>query len=194
MEPGSTPVPRPRWGVPVFARRSWKPATSTHLRCRLFAASSPRPRAWRCSRGRSAGAIWRSAVRTARTYGYPRLTISLTRTVGSRYSNRRRRLEFIQLGNCGSPLEIDEGCLLLTHGAGLVRNYCIGAALLDRDDPSKVLGRLGKPLLEPSPAIAMAMCPTSSIVAAASCATAHSCCPTGLPTITRRSARSAWTS
>ncbi|HEX8486882.1 glycoside hydrolase family 130 protein [Sphingomonas sp.] len=59
--------------------------------------------------------------------------------------------EIIQMGNCGSPLEIDEGWLLLTHGVGVVRNYCIGAALLDRDDPSKVLGRLAHPLMEPGP-------------------------------------------
>ena len=59
--------------------------------------------------------------------------------------------EIIQMGNCGSPLEIDEGWLLLTHGVGVVRNYCIGAALLDKDDPSKVLGRLAHPLMEPGP-------------------------------------------
>ena len=59
--------------------------------------------------------------------------------------------EVIQLGNCGSPLEIDEGWLLLTHGVGVVRNYCIGAALLDKDDPAKVLGRLARPLMEPGP-------------------------------------------
>jgi predicted GH43/DUF377 family glycosyl hydrolase len=59
--------------------------------------------------------------------------------------------EIIQMGNCGSPLEIAEGWLLLTHGVGVVRNYCIGAALLDRDDPSKVLGRLARPLMEPGP-------------------------------------------
>ena len=59
--------------------------------------------------------------------------------------------EFVQIGNCGSPLEIDEGWLLLTHGVGVVRNYCMGAALLDRDDPSRVLKRTPKPLLEPSP-------------------------------------------
>lgn len=58
--------------------------------------------------------------------------------------------EYIQLGNCGSPIEIDEGWLLITHGVGVVRNYCIGAVLLDRDDPSKVLGRLAHPLIEPS--------------------------------------------
>ncbi len=57
--------------------------------------------------------------------------------------------EAVQIGNCGSPIEIDEGWLVLTHGVGVVRNYCIGAALLDRDDPSRVLGRLSAPLLEP---------------------------------------------
>ena len=57
--------------------------------------------------------------------------------------------ESVQIGNCGSPIEIDEGWLVLTHGVGVVRNYCMGAALLDRDDPSRVLGRLAEPLLEP---------------------------------------------
>ncbi len=59
--------------------------------------------------------------------------------------------EFVQMGNCGSPIEIDEGWLVLTHGVGTVRNYCMGAALLDRDDPSKVLARTPKPIVEPSP-------------------------------------------
>jgi predicted GH43/DUF377 family glycosyl hydrolase len=55
--------------------------------------------------------------------------------------------EFIQLGNCGSPLETEAGWLVLTHGVGPVREYCIGAALLDRHDPAKVIGRLRDPLL-----------------------------------------------
>ena len=59
--------------------------------------------------------------------------------------------DFVQMGNCGSPLEIDEGWLVLTHGVGAVRNYCIGAALLDKDDPSKVLGRTAEPILQPEP-------------------------------------------
>ena len=59
--------------------------------------------------------------------------------------------EFVQLGNSGSPIEIEEGWLVLTHGVGAVRNYCIGACLLDRDDPSKLLGRTTWPLLRPSP-------------------------------------------
>lgn len=58
--------------------------------------------------------------------------------------------EFVQLGNCGSPIEIDEGWLVFTHGVGLVRGYCIGACLLDKDDPSKVLARTASPLLFPS--------------------------------------------
>jgi predicted GH43/DUF377 family glycosyl hydrolase len=53
------------------------------------------------------------------------------------------------MGNCGSPLETEAGWLVLTHGVGATRNYCIGAALLDRDDPRKVIGRLDQPLLKP---------------------------------------------
>ena len=58
--------------------------------------------------------------------------------------------ELIQLGNCGSPIETDAGWLVLSHGVGAMRKYCIGAFLLDRDDPSKVIGRLREPLLEPN--------------------------------------------
>ena len=58
--------------------------------------------------------------------------------------------EFVQLGNCGCPIEIDEGWLVLIHGVGPVRNYCIGACLLDKADPAKVLGRLAEPLLRSS--------------------------------------------
>jgi predicted GH43/DUF377 family glycosyl hydrolase len=57
--------------------------------------------------------------------------------------------EFVQIGNCGSPIELDEGWLLLTHGVGPVRKYSIGAALLDKADPSKVLARLSEPLIGP---------------------------------------------
>jgi len=59
--------------------------------------------------------------------------------------------EFVQIGNCGSPIELDEGWLLLTHGVGPVRKYSIGAALLDKRDPSKVLARSSEPLLRPGP-------------------------------------------
>lgn len=57
--------------------------------------------------------------------------------------------ELMQIGNCGSPLETPEGWLLLTHGVGPMRTYCIGAMLLDLDDPQKVIGHLKKPLLTP---------------------------------------------
>ncbi|MBU0895687.1 MAG: glycoside hydrolase family 130 protein, partial [Candidatus Omnitrophica bacterium] len=55
--------------------------------------------------------------------------------------------EFVQIGNCGSPIETERGWLLLTHGVGPMRQYSIGAALLDREDPSRVLGRLKEPLI-----------------------------------------------
>ena len=59
--------------------------------------------------------------------------------------------ELIKIGNCGSPIETDAGWLVISHGVGPMRKYCIGAFLLDRDDPSKVIGRLREPLLKPSP-------------------------------------------
>ena len=58
--------------------------------------------------------------------------------------------EFIQIGNCGSPLETDEGWLVLTHGVGPMRQYCIGAMLLDLEKPSKIIARLDEPLLAPN--------------------------------------------
>jgi len=58
--------------------------------------------------------------------------------------------EAVKIGNCGSPIETAEGWLVITHGVGPMRRYCIGAALLDLDDPSKVIGRLKEPLLEPT--------------------------------------------
>jgi len=58
--------------------------------------------------------------------------------------------ELIQLGNCGSPMETEAGWLVLSHGVGPMRKYCIGAFLLDLDDPGKVIGRLREPLLKPN--------------------------------------------
>lgn len=57
--------------------------------------------------------------------------------------------EFTQIGNCGSPLWTKNGWLVITHGVGPMRRYCIGAILLDLDDPSKQIGRLEEPLLMP---------------------------------------------
>jgi predicted GH43/DUF377 family glycosyl hydrolase len=58
--------------------------------------------------------------------------------------------EFVQIGNCGSPIETSEGWLIMTHGVGPMRTYCIGAALLDLDDPTIEIGRLREPLLIPN--------------------------------------------
>lgn len=57
--------------------------------------------------------------------------------------------DLTQIGNCGSPIETEEGWLLITHGVGAMRRYCIGASLLDINDPTKVIGRLKEPLLSP---------------------------------------------
>jgi predicted GH43/DUF377 family glycosyl hydrolase len=58
--------------------------------------------------------------------------------------------ELVQIGNCGSPIETDAGWLVLSHGVGPVREYCIGAFLLDLEDPSRVIGRLREPLMMPN--------------------------------------------
>ncbi len=55
--------------------------------------------------------------------------------------------EFIQIGNCGSPIETRKGWLLITHGVGSMRRYCLGASLFDLEDPTKEIGRLKEPLL-----------------------------------------------
>jgi predicted GH43/DUF377 family glycosyl hydrolase len=57
--------------------------------------------------------------------------------------------EFVQIGNCGSPIETEAGWLVLSHGVGPMRKYSIGAYLLDMDDPTRVIGRLPVPLLSP---------------------------------------------
>lgn len=61
-----------------------------------------------------------------------------------------RDWEITQLGNCGSPLETDAGWLVITHGVGPMRQYTIGAILLDKTDPARVIGHLREPLLRPS--------------------------------------------
>jgi predicted GH43/DUF377 family glycosyl hydrolase len=59
--------------------------------------------------------------------------------------------ELVQIGNCGSPIETKAGWLVLSHGVGAVREYCIGAFLLDLENPARVIGRLAEPLLKPIP-------------------------------------------
>ena len=58
--------------------------------------------------------------------------------------------EFVQIGNAGSPVETEKGWLVITHGVGAMRKYCLGASLFNLDDPTKELGRLKEPLLVPN--------------------------------------------
>lgn len=62
----------------------------------------------------------------------------------------QREWEFIQLGNCGSPIETDKGWLLITHGVGPMRKYVVSACLLDKGDPTKIIGSLKNPLISPN--------------------------------------------
>jgi predicted GH43/DUF377 family glycosyl hydrolase len=59
--------------------------------------------------------------------------------------------ELVQIGNCGSPIETEAGWLVLSHGVGPMRQYCIGAFLLDLEQPSRVIGRLREPMMTPEP-------------------------------------------
>lgn len=68
-------------------------------------------------------------------------------TEGTLLLEPRYPWEFIQLGNCGSPVLTDAGWLVITHGVGAMRKYALGGALLDRNDPAKVLGRTREPIL-----------------------------------------------
>ena len=67
--------------------------------------------------------------------------------------------EFIKMGNCGSPIETEAGWLVLSHGVGAMRKYCLGAFLLDLNDPTRVIGRLREPLLVPERSGARRLCP-----------------------------------
>jgi predicted GH43/DUF377 family glycosyl hydrolase len=58
--------------------------------------------------------------------------------------------ELVQLGNCGSPIETEAGWLVITHGVGPLRTYCLGALLLDLHDPARVIGCLEQPLIAPA--------------------------------------------
>jgi len=60
--------------------------------------------------------------------------------------------EFLKMGNCGSPIETEAGWLVVTHGVGPMRKYCLGAFLLDLEDPTRIIGRLREPLLAPNEA------------------------------------------
>jgi len=59
--------------------------------------------------------------------------------------------ELVQIGNCGSPIETEKGWLVMTHAVGPMRRYCIGASLLDINQPEKEIGRLKEPLIMPNP-------------------------------------------
>jgi len=68
---------------------------------------------------------------------------------GVKIEEPKNTWELVQIGNCGSPLETKKGWIMLTHGVGPMRKYCIGVSLLDLKDPSKIIGRLEEPLLMP---------------------------------------------
>lgn len=70
---------------------------------------------------------------------------SAERIIGPKYP-----WEFVQMGNCGAPIETRAGWLVLTHGVGAMRQYALGACLLDRDDPARLIARTAEPIMQPS--------------------------------------------
>ena len=84
--------------------------------------------------------------------------IFLMRSDNVHFWNERRLLlgpkfpwELVQIGNCGSPIETPAGWLVLSHGVGPMRQYCIGAFLLDLKQPEKVIARMREPIMTPEP-------------------------------------------
>jgi hypothetical protein len=90
-----------------------------------------------------------------------------------------RPWELTQTGNCGSPVETDQGWLVLTHGVRPMREYAIVALLLDLESPSRVIGALREPLISPRDDERDGYGPTSCTPAGHSCMASGSCCPTG---------------
>lgn len=54
-----------------------------------------------------------------------------------------------KIGIAGQPFRIKDGYLMLYHAVDDNNVYRLGAALLDKDDPTKVIARQKEPILEP---------------------------------------------
>src|ERR1022692_1483891 len=116
----------------------WRPRTSEHSPSPSSRVPRRGTRAWRCFPGALAAGTQRCPATTGRA------TRSLTRTTGIAGA---RPWELVQLGNCGSPIETPAGWLVFTHGVGPMREYAIGAILLDLDEPERLISALPEPLL-----------------------------------------------
>ena len=132
----SSSSPRPT------SRRSPRPRCS---------APVPPTRASRSSRDASAAATTPCPDATASATRSPCPTTSATGRRRRRSTSPTQTWSSVQLGNCGSPIELAEGWLVLTHGVGAMRTYSIGALLLDIDDPSIVIGQTAQPADHPRP-------------------------------------------
>jgi len=113
------------------------------------AAPPPSTKASRSSRASWMAATLRSAAWTTSRCYFMQTDDRFVWNYGKRVLGPKYLWELVQMGNCGSPIELDEGWLVLTHGVGAMRQYSIGAALLDKKDPSRLLGRSVEPFLTP---------------------------------------------
>jgi len=54
-----------------------------------------------------------------------------------------------RIGGSAVPFRVEQGWLEIYHGADMNHRYCLGAVLLDTNEPWKVLARSQQPILEP---------------------------------------------
>jgi predicted GH43/DUF377 family glycosyl hydrolase len=64
-------------------------------------------------------------------------------------TTRKGMWDSARVGAGASPIKTGEGWLEIYHGANHAHRYCLGALLLDLNDPSKVLARSREPIMEP---------------------------------------------
>lgn len=62
---------------------------------------------------------------------------------------RKRKFDSKRLGAGAAPIKTEKGWLEIYHGATEKDRYCLGAILLDLDDPSIVIARSEEPIMEP---------------------------------------------
>ena len=113
----------------------------------LAGPATPGTRAWRCFPAASPAATPRCLAGTGRATRSRTQPTAIAGAPAVTIQAPARPWELIQLGNCGSPIETPAGWLVFTHGVGPMREYAIGAILLDLDEPERLIAALPEPLL-----------------------------------------------
>jgi hypothetical protein len=132
------------------SRISWSTRSKTRRDSHAHRALCEEQGAWPCFPERfAADTRWSRAWTTKTSTTWSRIMCASGMTPASCLTPKYP-WEVIQIGNCGPPIETEAGWLLLTHGVGPMRQYCIGATLLDLENPCRVIGQTSEPLLVPT--------------------------------------------